>query len=148
MTSEANTALAADEAQQEGQGGGDQDLREINSLFCTPSPPLLQEPGQRRQHHRRTFDMTVVRSAWLAKKSSIPTSEKAQRNLWRKLGISNDEMAPIDEVLRDFLSMFRGPLPENIMAAMTAIFHLDDEGANMLDEALMHHASIAAVEIQ
>nr|TKW20534.1 hypothetical protein SEVIR_4G094900v2 [Setaria viridis] len=58
------------------------------------------------------------RSAWLAKKPSIPVAEKAQRYLWRKLGISNDEMAPIDEILRDFLSMFRGPLPENVVAAM------------------------------
>lgn len=135
--------------QQIGMGDGEQDLREINSLFRTPPPPLLHEPGLRLQHQRHTYDMAAVRrSARLAKKPLIPATEKAQRNLWRKLGLTNDEMEPIDEILRDFLSMFQGPLLENIVAALTAIFGLDDEGADMLGEALLNHADTAAAELQ
>nr|TKW39055.1 hypothetical protein SEVIR_1G154701v2 [Setaria viridis] len=132
-----------------GQREGEQDLREINSLFCNPPPPLLQEPEPRRQHQRRTFDMTAVRrSARLARKPSIPVTEKAQRNLCRKLGLTTEEKTSIDEILRDFLSMFQGPLLENIVAALTAIFGLDDEGADMLGDALMNHAGTAAAELQ
>lgn len=57
-------------------------------------------------------------------------------------------MAPIEEVLRDFISMFRGPLLEHIMAAMTAIIDLDDEGADMLDEALIRHAGTTVADLQ
>nr|TKW29822.1 hypothetical protein SEVIR_3G420500v2 [Setaria viridis] len=128
---------------------GDQDLREIDSLFCNPPPPLLQEPGLRRQRQRRSFDMTAVRrSARLARKPPMPVTEKAQRNLCRKLGLTNEELTPIDDVLRDFLSMFQGPLPETIVAALTAIFGLDDEGADMIEEALLNHAGTAAAEPQ
>nr|TKW08179.1 hypothetical protein SEVIR_6G012100v2 [Setaria viridis] len=128
---------------------GDQDLRVMDSLFCIPPPSLLQEPGLRRQRQRRTFDMTAVRrSARLAKKPTMPVTEKAQRNLCKKLGLTNEELTPIDDVLRDFLSMFQGPLPETIVAALTTIFGLDDEGGDMIEDALLHHAGTAAAEPQ
>lgn len=121
----------------------------IESLFCTPRPPLLQQLAPCHPRQRCSFDMmTVRRSARLAKKLSIPAAERAQRNLWLKLGISNDEMAPIEEVLRDFISMFCGLLPEHIVVAMIAIFDLDDEGADMLDEALIRHAGAAVADLQ
>jgi hypothetical protein len=40
--------------------------------------------------------------------------------------MGNDEKKTIDEVLREFIAMYQGPLPPNILAAMTAIFDLDD----------------------
>nr|TKV97270.1 hypothetical protein SEVIR_9G483300v2 [Setaria viridis] len=127
----------------------DLDLLEITSLFRTPTPPLIQAPEPRRQRQRRTFDMKAVRrSARLARKPSISVTEKAQRNLCRKLGLTPEETAPVDEVLRDFLSSFHGPIPETIVAALTAIFGLDDEGADMLDEALLTHAGTAVADLQ
>lgn len=55
----------------------------------------------------------------------MPAIERAQRNLWRKLGVGDDEFAPIEQVLQDFISMFQEALPEFIIGAMTAIFDLD-----------------------
>lgn len=77
----------------------------------------------------------------------MPAVERAQRNLCCKLGVPAEEMAPIEEVLQDFISMFRGPLPEHIVAAMTAIFELDDDGINVLDEALLQHAREAVDDL-
>nr|TKW17005.1 hypothetical protein SEVIR_5G337100v2 [Setaria viridis] len=111
--------------------------------------PPCNEPGTHRQRQRRTFDMKAVRrSARLAKKPTMPATEKAQRNLCKKLGLTSEELTPIDEVLRDFLSMFQGPLPETVVAALTTIFELDDVGADMIEDALLHHAGTAAAEPQ
>ncbi|CAO2038150.1 unnamed protein product [Urochloa humidicola] len=67
-------------------------------------------------------------------------AEQAQRNLWHKLGIQYDKLTPVEEVLRDFIGMFTGPLPEHVIAATTTIFDLDDEGADALNDALIKHA--------
>jgi hypothetical protein len=121
----------------------------IASLFCTPPPPLLQHPAPRRPRQKRTFDMTKVRcSARLACKPVMSAAERAQRNLCRKLGSLCDKVTPIDDVLREFLSMFHGPMLEQIVAAMTAIFDLDDETSDVLDNALLNHVGAAVTELQ
>ncbi|CAN6249830.1 unnamed protein product [Urochloa humidicola] len=113
----------------------------IDTLFSTPPPPIVDQPPARRPRQRRIFDMTAVRrSARLAKKPTIPTVEKAQRNLCRKLRLTDDELVPLETVLAEFIGMFTGPLPEHIIAALTTIFGLEDEGADMLNAALLEHA--------
>ncbi|KAK8459148.1 hypothetical protein SEVIR_2G085951v4 [Setaria viridis] len=74
--------------------------------------------------------------------------ERAQQNLWRKLGVGNDEMAPIEQVLQDFLNMFQGALPDFIISAMTALFDLDDEAADQVNEALLQMAGDDVGELQ
>jgi hypothetical protein len=86
----------------------------------------------------------VRRSARLASKPSIPAIQKAQR----KLGMGNDEKMTIDEVLREFIAMYQGPLPPNILAAMIAIFDLDDDDAIALDDTLLEHAGEAIQDLQ
>lgn len=113
----------------------------VDALFCTPELLVLMQLRTRRPRQRCTFNMMAVwRSARLAQRPSILAVECAQRNLWCKLSISADKMAPIEEVLQDFIGMFRGLLPEHIVVVMTAIFNLDDEDADVLDEALLQHA--------
>jgi hypothetical protein len=93
--------------------------------------------------------MTAVRrSARLAIKPRLPVVQRAQRNLCRKLSVCDDDTTPIDDVLRDFITMFQGPLPGTVVAALTAIFDLDDEGADLLDNALLQHAGEAVVDLQ
>jgi hypothetical protein len=92
--------------------------------------------------------MAVRHSECLANKSHIPGVQQVQRNLCRKLGISSDDTTPIDNVLRDFIAMFQGPLPKHIMAALMAIFDLDDDGANLLDDTLLQHAGEAFADLQ
>jgi hypothetical protein len=82
----------------------------------------------------------VRRSARLAKKPVVPALERAQRNLWRKLGVSEDELRLVEDILQDFIRSHQAPLPEHIVAAMTALFDLDDEGAELVNDALLQHA--------
>jgi hypothetical protein len=89
----------------------------------------------------------VRRSARLAKKPVIPAVERAQRNLCRKLGLPADEMEPIETVLQDFITLFRGPLPPHIVEALTEIYILDDGDTDMLDDALLQHARTAMTEL-
>lgn len=122
----------------------------VGALFCSPPAPLLQQPAVRRARPRRTVDMSNVRrSARLAGKPSIPAMQMAQRNLCRKLDIDigNDELTSVEDTLRDFVAMFQGPLPEQVVAAMTTIFGLDDDGAALLDDTLLQHAGEAFSEL-
>jgi hypothetical protein len=129
----------------------------IDGLFTDLEQPVLQQPAPRRACQRLVFDMTNVhRSARLAKRPAIPAVEraqrnlcrKAQRNLYHKLGIPADEQNPLDNVLRDFISMFQGSLSENIViAALSALFELDDDSTDLLDNALLLHAGQAVADL-
>jgi hypothetical protein len=79
----------------------------------------------------------------------MPAVQRAQRNLCRKLCVGgDDDTTPIDDVLWDFVAMFQGPLPGTVVAALTAIFDLDDEGADLLDNTLLQHAGEAVADLQ
>jgi hypothetical protein len=129
-------------------GNNEQLSNVVDTLFSNLDTPLLQQPAPRRPRHRRVFDMAnVCRSARLAKRPAIPTVERAQRNLCRKLGIPTEAQDPIDDVLRDFITTFQGPLPEQIIATLLALFELDDDGADILDNALLQHARAAVADL-
>jgi hypothetical protein len=44
-------------------------------------------------------------------------------------------------VLRDFIGMFQGPLPQHVIATLTALFDFDNENSDLIDNALLQHAS-------
>ncbi|CAN6315724.1 unnamed protein product [Urochloa humidicola] len=77
----------------------------------------------------------------------MPAVERAQRNLWRKLGVSDEEFKPIEEILQEFVAMFSGPLPPEIMAALTAIFGIDDDD-DEVNEALLELTGEAVDDLQ
>lgn len=114
----------------------------VYDLFTNPASALLRQQSERRQRTTQSLNMTKVRqSARLAKKLVIPALKRAQRNLWHKLGVSNDELRPIENILQDFISSHQAPLSEHIIATMTVLFDLDDEGAKLVNDALFQHAS-------
>jgi len=55
----------------------------------------------------------------------------------RKLGILNDEAAPIEVALQEFVDMFNGPLPVDVDAALNEIFNLNDNEVEAMDNALI-----------
>ncbi|CAO1940312.1 unnamed protein product [Urochloa humidicola] len=121
----------------------------VAELFASPPPAVLPAPPPRTARQRRIFDMTALRrSARLASKKRQPPVQCAQQTLFRKLGLPADELRSIDEVRKEFVSMFTGPLPEHIMAAMTAVFDLDSEEADDVTNALLMHADEAVDEIE
>ncbi|CAN6373715.1 unnamed protein product [Urochloa humidicola] len=114
---------------------------QVADLFTTPEPPILPQLPQRRQRARRTFDMTAVRrSARLARKPVIPSIEKAQQNLYHKLGVSTEEFATIEQVLQQYVNTIGGPLPEYVIAALTTFLDLDDTDADLMTKALIEQA--------
>ncbi|KAJ1278632.1 hypothetical protein BS78_04G093600 [Paspalum vaginatum] len=136
----------------------------ISGLFCRPSPPMLQAPTPAPtkvlappapcKRRRRSFNMSSVRrSARLAAARPMTQLQRAQKNLCRKLGLVNDEQEPVESVLQEFIAMFSGPLPADIIAALTEIFNLDNEDICATDEALLKLAGegvddLAGEEVQ
>jgi hypothetical protein len=43
--------------------------------------------------------------------------------------------------------MFQGPLSGPVVVALTAIFDLDDDGANLLDDTLLQHTGEAVADL-
>ena len=57
-------------------------------------------------------------------------------------------MRPIEELLQDFISMFSGSLPEQVVAGMTAIFDLDNDEVENVNDALLQHAGATIEDLQ
>jgi hypothetical protein len=45
------------------------------------------------------------------------------------------------------LHHLQGPLPDHIIAALSVLFELDDDGVDTLDNALLQHAGAAVVDL-
>lgn len=69
---------------------------QVDDLFTNLTPAFLHDkpkPQQRPRQHR-TFDMTVLRrSVRLSKNPAMPAIERAQLNIWSKLGLNDNEFA-------------------------------------------------------
>ena len=123
----------------------------------TPPPIILSKPSplkappavQRRRCQRRVFDMSSVRrSARLAKNRPITQMQRAQQNLCRKLGLLQDDLQPAEIALQEFVAMFNGPLPEQVIAALAEMFNLDDGPAMEINEALIDLAGEGIADLQ
>ncbi|CAN6311750.1 unnamed protein product [Urochloa humidicola] len=124
-------------------------LPEIDDLFTAPASPLHRCPPVRAPRRRWGFDMSAVRrSARLAAKPAMPSLQRAQNNLLRKLGLQVDDHTPIEEVLREYVKSITGPLPEYIIAALATLLDLDDDDKDKMTKALLQHAGDGVAELQ
>ncbi|CAN6197057.1 unnamed protein product [Urochloa humidicola] len=138
----------------------------VADFFIAPAPPLLDaitaidDPAPslpspssvpaHRPRQRRVFDMSSVRrSARLANAPRMPALQKAQHNLCRKLGLLENELLPVEAALQDFVAMFNGPLPQDIIAALSEVFNINnDDDADELDHALASLVNEGIAELQ
>ena len=134
----------------------------VATLFSKPMAPLLQQPqhaaaatptlasgGARRRRRQRAFDMSAVqRSARLANARPMSQMQRAQRNLCRKLGLLHDDLEPVETALQDYIAMFNGPLPTDIIAALTDMFNLGTEEPNEVDDALLRMVGEGVEELR
>ena len=134
----------------------------VATLFSKPMAPLLQQPqhaaattptpasgGARRRRRQRAFDMSAVRrSARLANARPMSQMQRAQRNLCRKLGLLHDDLEPVETALQDYIAMFNGPLPTDIIAALTEMFNLGTEEPNEVDDALLRMVGEGVEELR
>ncbi|CAL4891816.1 unnamed protein product [Urochloa decumbens] len=100
----------------------------IDCLFITPTSSLLNHDTTPPNDDAPSGDAPVL---------SAPTPPNRRQRRRRVFDMS-----------AEFLSMFQGPLPDYIVAALTAAFNLDNEGAEELDEALAAVAGEAIADLQ
>jgi hypothetical protein len=75
------------------------------------------------------------RSARLAKNRPMTQMQRAQQNLCRKLELLQDDLQPVEIALQEFVAMFNGPLPDQVIAALAEMFSLDDGPTMEIDDA-------------
>ncbi|KAG2627041.1 hypothetical protein PVAP13_3KG486614 [Panicum virgatum] len=111
-----------------------------HSFFTTPTTPTLPlaTPAPKAPRRRRVYDMSNVRrSTRLAKKPAIPAETKEQINLCRKLHLPGINVDPIEKVIAEYIAMYNGPLPEQVVAALSTMFGLDDDYMDSLGDTLL-----------
>jgi hypothetical protein len=121
------------------------------SFFTTPTAPALPlaTPAPKAPRQRRVYDMSNVRrSTRLAKKPAIPAEVKAQINLYRKLHLPGIDVDPIEKVIAEYIAMYNGPLPEQVVAALSTMFGLDDDYMDSIGDALLELVGQEVVDLQ
>lgn len=74
--------------------------------------------------------------------------EPMQHMLWRHLGFLNDEDAPLEAVLQEYMAMFTWPLRPNVICALTAFFDINDEATDVLDDAMFEQPGEGITDLQ
>nr|TKW09342.1 hypothetical protein SEVIR_6G087900v2 [Setaria viridis] len=58
---------------------------------------------------------------------SIGSHKRANHVLCQRLGYIEDDYTLVEEAIREFVATFQGPMPQDIIKAMTTLFQLDDK---------------------
>ncbi|CAN6181588.1 unnamed protein product [Urochloa humidicola] len=122
-----------------------ENLSGVANLFVTPEQGILSQPAPAPVKRGRRLSKTTVAVPSLRRSKRqaasrlkhMPAEQRANHVLCRRLGYIKDELTPAEEAIRDFIASFQGPMPQDIVAALTAMFHLDDEDACAATEALI-----------
>ncbi|KAJ1283820.1 hypothetical protein BS78_03G156000 [Paspalum vaginatum] len=107
---ELNVAQHAEQQQRQTSPASDAGEANISALFHKVAPPILQAP---------TPPPTK------APTPPAPTRRRQRRTF---------------NMLSEFVAMFQGPLPADIIAGLTEIFNLDNEEIDAADDALLNLA--------
>jgi hypothetical protein len=65
---------------------------------------------------------------------------RAQRLLCKKLGYTDDAGNYTEQALKEYISLFDGPLPEPVIKALVSLFKLDNDDFRARDDALIELA--------
>ncbi|CAN6291878.1 unnamed protein product [Urochloa humidicola] len=120
-------------------------LSGVADLFATPDQAVLSQPAPAPAKKGRRLKKPTVAVASLrrSKRQAVshlkhmPAEQRANHVLCRRLGYIKDDLTPAEEAIREFIASFQGPIPQDIMAALTAIFRLDNDDINSATEALI-----------
>ncbi|CAN6343234.1 unnamed protein product [Urochloa humidicola] len=67
----------------------------------------------------------------------LPAEERANHVLCKRLGYIKDDLTPAEQAIQEFIATFKGPMPQHIVAGLTAMFRLDDEDVRNATMALV-----------
>ncbi|CAL4971596.1 unnamed protein product [Urochloa decumbens] len=120
-------------------------LSGVADLFVTPEQGILaQPPSASGKKGRRLKKPTVTVPTLRRSKrqaanrlNSMPAEQRANYVLCRRLGYIKDELTPVEQAIREFVASFQGAMPQDIVAALTAVFRLDDNYLSSATDALI-----------
>ncbi|CAN6352133.1 unnamed protein product [Urochloa humidicola] len=107
----------------------------IAELFTTPTQSILPQPGSASIKRGRRLKKQPVAIEGLRRSKRqacsrlkhLSAAERANHVLCRRLGYIKDDLTPTEQAVQEFVASFKGPMPQFIVAALTAVFHLDDD---------------------
>ncbi|KAI4984272.1 hypothetical protein ZWY2020_051949 [Hordeum vulgare] len=79
--------------------------------------------------------------------TTIPAAKAAEKLLCCSLGIMRDGEDVTEATLADFTAKFKDQLAPEVILAMRAFLHLNDQAVNNVEEALIDHSGEATMEI-
>ncbi|CAL5068239.1 unnamed protein product [Urochloa decumbens] len=120
-------------------------LSGVADLFVTLEQGILAQPpsapGKKGRHLKKPTVIvpTLRRSKRQAanRLNSMPAEQRANYVLCRRLGYIKDELTPVEQAIREFVASFQGAMPQDIVAALTAVFRLDDNDLSSATNALI-----------
>ena len=73
---------------------------------------------------------------------------KAHIKLCRKLHLPGIDVGAIEKVIVEYIAMYDGPLPEQVVAALSTMFGLDDDYMDSIGDALLELVGQEVVDLQ
>ncbi|KAF7102896.1 hypothetical protein CFC21_103954 [Triticum aestivum] len=78
----------------------------------------------------------------------MPIAKMAKKLLCQRMGVVDEGQQVTEEAIDKFVAMFQGQLPDITVAALRALFNLDCDLAQVVEDALVAHGGEAGPELQ
>ena len=78
----------------------------------------------------------------------MPIAKMAELNLCRRLGITGESEDITEQAILQFVDLFKKELPSYAIAALRALFRLDNANAQAVEAALINHGGQSALELE
>ena len=78
----------------------------------------------------------------------MPVAQMAERLLCQRMGIIDEGQQVTEEAIGKFVAMFQGRLPDITISALRALFNLDCDLAQAVEDALVEHGGEAGPDLQ
>jgi hypothetical protein len=107
----------------------------VADLFASPEQSLLQHAPSTSPKRGRHVKKSVATTAGLrqskrqaaSRLKHLMVEQRANIVLCRRLGYIKDDLSLAKQAIQDFIASFKGLMPQFIIAALTALFRLDDD---------------------
>ncbi|CAN6164072.1 unnamed protein product [Urochloa humidicola] len=117
----------------------------VAELFSTPEQGLVTQPPPAPSKRGRRLKKPPVTVSNLRRNKRqacsrlkhLPAEQRASHVLCRRLGYIKNDLTPAEEAIQEFVATFKGPMPEFIVAGLTAMFRLDDDDVCSATAALI-----------
>jgi predicted solute-binding protein len=83
-----------------------------------------------------------------AKHRGTSIAKMAEKNLCRRLGIVEENEDVTEQAIQEFVDMFKTQIPSRKVAALRALFRLDDDYADAVETALINHGGQSGLDLE